>query len=248
MTSEPNLPAFDYYCKETEPARKETEPKHSLHDPPSFSKLHTVFMESDIGSEQTQVQNYPINLYGFASESEAATRELNEEAKHSWHDLIKENPFTVNSHAREQHQASGVKFEMTDPTRLVSLGPNQQNEFFAGADIASPPVEIEAVDQNTVSHESADVMEQVSLSELVEAQNKKYAQKNERRPSKRAKTSLRSLLQPPTRQQNLNASSASEAENENHSCEDEELVMKDENESHNKPNGEIDLYQKSKRE
>ena len=126
-------------------------------------------MESDIGSEQTQVQNYPINLYGFASESEAATKELNEEAKQSWHDLIKENPFTVNSHAREQYQETSVKFEMTDPTRLVSLGPNQQNEFFASTNIASPPVEIEPDNQNTVSHESADVMEQITLSELVEA-------------------------------------------------------------------------------
>ena len=63
--------------------------------------------------------------------------------------------------------------------------------------MTSPPVEIDEEPQNTVSHESADVMEQITLSELVEAQNKKYAQKNERRPSKRARNSLRSLLQPP---------------------------------------------------
>ena len=134
---------------------------------------------------------------------------------------------------------------MTDPTRLVSLGPNQQSEFFAGTDITSPPVEIED-HKNTVSHESADVVEQLTLSELVEAQNKKYAQKNERRPSKKAKTSLRSLLQS-SGQQNDIASSGSDIENENHSCEDEELVMKDENESTNKPNGEMDLNQNSKR-
>ena len=55
-------------------------------------------MQSD---EQSQIQSYPINLYGFASESEAATKELNEEAKQSWHDIIKENPFTANSQARD---------------------------------------------------------------------------------------------------------------------------------------------------
>ena len=116
------------------------------------------------------------------------------------------------------------------------MGPNQQNEFFADPGLASPPIEID--NHPTVTHESADVMEQVSLSDLVEAQNKKQAHKNERRPSKK-RPSLQALLQPPSRNPQQNRlSSASEAENENHSCEDEELVMKDDNDSHNKPNDE----------
>ena len=75
----------------------------------------------------------------------------------------------MNSHAREQHQ--NPTFEITDPTRLVSLGPNQQNEFFADPGLASPPIEID--NHPTATHESADVMEQVSLSDMIEAQNKK---------------------------------------------------------------------------
>ena len=51
MTGDSNLPAFNYYYKETE--RQDTEQKRSLHDPPSFSKLNTIYMESDVGSEQT---------------------------------------------------------------------------------------------------------------------------------------------------------------------------------------------------
>ena len=49
------------------------------------------------------VQNYTINLYGFASETDPTPREVQEEAKQNWHDIIKENPFAINSHAREQH-------------------------------------------------------------------------------------------------------------------------------------------------
>ena len=101
MTGDSNLPAFNYYYKETE--RQDTEQKRSLHDPPSFSKLNTIYMESDVGSEQTQVQNYTINLYGFASETDPVPKEVQEEVKQNWHEIIKENPFAVNSHAREQH-------------------------------------------------------------------------------------------------------------------------------------------------
>ena len=115
------------------------------------------------------------------------------------------------------------------------MGPNQQSEFFADPGLASPPIEID--NHPTATHESADVMEQVSLSDLVEAQNKKQAHKNERRPSKK-RPSLQNLLQPPLPKNQNRLSSASEAENENHSCEDEELVMKDDNDSHNKPNDE----------
>ena len=71
MTADLNLPSHNYYCQETE---RDTEQKRSLHDPPSFSKLQTAYMESDVGSEQTQVQNYTINLYGFASESDPAPK------------------------------------------------------------------------------------------------------------------------------------------------------------------------------